>query len=95
MTLLGFLILVIIAAVCGALGQAIAGFSRGGCLVAALVGFIGAYLGMWLARQLGLPTVLPVTVDGETFPILWSIVGSALFSAVLSLLSGRRTRRTR
>lgn len=93
MSLFGLIILIIIAAVCGSLGQAIAGFSRGGCLVAAVVGFIGAFLGMWLAQQMGLPELLPVTIDGETFPILWSIIGSALFSAVLGLLSGRRRRR--
>ncbi|MBK8905487.1 MAG: hypothetical protein IPM53_30165 [Anaerolineaceae bacterium] len=94
MSLLGLIILIIIAAVCGSLGQAIAGFSRGGCLVAAVVGFIGAFLGMWLAQQLGLPEVLPITIDGETFPIVWSIIGSALFSAILGLLSGRRRRRS-
>lgn len=94
MTLTGLIILVIIAAICGSLGQAIAGYSRGGCLIAAIVGFIGALLGMWLGQQLGLPEVFPITVDGETFPVLWSIIGSALFSAILSLLSGRRSRRS-
>jgi uncharacterized membrane protein YeaQ/YmgE (transglycosylase-associated protein family) len=92
MTLTGLIILVIIAAICGSLGQAIAGYSRGGCLVAAVVGFIGALLGMWLGQQLGLPEVFPITIDGETFPVLWSIIGSALFSAILGLLSGRRRR---
>lgn len=92
MTLTGFIILVIIAAICGSLGQAIAGYSRGGCLVAAVVGFIGALLGMWLGQQLGLPEIFPITIDGETFPVLWSIIGSALFSAILGLLSGRRRR---
>ncbi len=92
MTVTGFIILVIIAAICGSLGQAIAGFSRGGCLVAAVVGFIGALLGMWLGKQMGLPEVFPITIDGETFPVLWSIIGSALFSAILGLLSGRRRR---
>jgi uncharacterized membrane protein YeaQ/YmgE (transglycosylase-associated protein family) len=92
MTVTGFIILLIIAAICGSLGQAIAGYSRGGCLVAAVVGFIGALLGMWLGQQLGLPEVFPITIDGETFPVLWSIIGSALFSAILGLLSGRRRR---
>ena len=94
MSLVGLIILIIIAAICGSIGQAIAGFSRGGCLIAAVVGFIGALLGMWLAQQLGLPEILPVTIDGETFPIVWSIIGSALFSAILGLLSGRRRRRS-
>lgn len=94
MTLIGFLILLLIAAICGSIGQALAGYSPGGCIVAAVVGFIGAFLGLWLGRQLGLPELFPVTIQGETFPILWSIIGSALFSAILSFLSGGRRRRT-
>ncbi len=90
MSLLGFIILMIIAAVAGSLGQALAGYSLGGCVISAVVGFIGAFLGLWLSRQLGLPAPLTVTVGGEPFPILWSIIGSALFTAVLGLISGRR-----
>jgi uncharacterized membrane protein YeaQ/YmgE (transglycosylase-associated protein family) len=91
MTILGLIILLAIAAVAGMLGQALAGYSLGGCLISAVVGFIGAFLGMWLARQFGLPEPLPITVEGETFPIFWSIVGSALFAAVLGLISRRRS----
>lgn len=93
MSIFGLIVLIIIAAICGSIGQAIAGFSRGGCLIAAVVGFIGAFLGLWLGRQMGLPEVFPITVDGETFPVLWSIIGSALFSAVLGLLSKQRATR--
>jgi len=89
MTLVELLILLLVAGVCGAIGQAIAGYSRGGCLVAIALGFIGAFLGVWLARALGLPELLPLTVGGTSFPILWSIVGSALFVAVISLISRR------
>ena len=50
-----FLILLLVAAICGAVAQAIAGFSRGGLLVAIAVGFIGALLGMWIQRATGAP----------------------------------------
>jgi uncharacterized membrane protein YeaQ/YmgE (transglycosylase-associated protein family) len=89
-SLLGILILLIIAAVAGMVGQALAGYSLGGCFVSMVVGFIGAFLGLWIARQFGLPEPLPISIDGETFPLVWSIVGSALFTAVLGLLSRRR-----
>lgn len=92
MTLLDFILLIIVAAVSGSIGQALAGFSYGGCIVSAVVGFIGAYLGMWLARQLGLPIFLPLTIGGETFPLIWSIIGSAILSVVLGLLTSRRRR---
>jgi uncharacterized membrane protein YeaQ/YmgE (transglycosylase-associated protein family) len=90
MSLLGLLLLLLIAAVAGSLGQALAGYSLGGCLISIVVGFIGAFLGMWLARSLGLPEPFPITIQGETFPLLWSIIGSALFAAVLGLITRRR-----
>jgi uncharacterized membrane protein YeaQ/YmgE (transglycosylase-associated protein family) len=90
MSLVGLLILLIIAAIAGSLGQALAGYSLGGCLISIVVGFIGALLGLWLARQLGLPEPLPVRIEGETFPVLWAIIGSAIFSALIGLLNRRR-----
>jgi uncharacterized membrane protein YeaQ/YmgE (transglycosylase-associated protein family) len=90
MTILDLIVLLIIAGICGALGQAITGFTRGGCLVAIALGFIGALLGMWLARQLGLPELLPVQIGTTSFPIIWSIIGSAIFVAIISLITRRR-----
>lgn len=90
MSLMGLIVLLIIAAVAGSLGQALAGYSVGGCLMSVVVGFIGAFLGLWLARTVGLPEPLPVSIAGETFPLLWSVIGSALFCAALGLISRRR-----
>lgn len=90
MTLLDLVVLLIIAGLCGALGQAITGFSRGGCLVSIALGFIGAIVGMWLQRQMGLPEPFPVRIGTTTFPIVWSVIGSALFVAVITLLTRRR-----
>lgn len=92
MTILDFVLLIIIAAVCGSIGQAIAGYSLGGCLVSAVVGFIGALLGMWVARLLGLPVFFSISLGGQDFPIIWSIIGSALFAIVIGLLTRRRAR---
>jgi uncharacterized membrane protein YeaQ/YmgE (transglycosylase-associated protein family) len=90
MTLIEFLVLLLVAGICGALGQAISGFSRGGCLVSVVLGFIGALIGMWIARNLGLPEPLPVVIGGRAFPVVWSVVGSALFVAIIGLLTRRR-----
>lgn len=89
MSITSFLLLLLVAAVCGTLGQMLAGYSFGGCLVSAGLGFIGALVGMWLAGQLGLPEPLRVTVDGESFPVVWSVIGSTLFVAGLSLFTRR------
>lgn len=90
MTIGGFIILLVIAALAGALGQALAGYSLGGCLVSIIVGFVGAFIGMWLARSLGLPTFLTLNIQGEPFPLVWSVIGSALFAAVVGLLTRGR-----
>lgn len=90
MSLLELLVLLVIAGVCGAIGQSIAGYSRGGCITAIAVGFIGALLGVWLARNLELPKMFVITVDDTEFPILWSIIGSALFVAVIALIGRSR-----
>ena len=83
MTLLDVIVLLIIAGICGSIGQAITGFSRGGCLVSIAIGFIGALLGMWVARLMGLPELFPVRIGTTSFPIIWSIVGSAIFVAII------------
>jgi uncharacterized membrane protein YeaQ/YmgE (transglycosylase-associated protein family) len=90
MTLFDVLILLLVAGICGSLGQAIAGYSRGGCLVSIALGFVGALLGMWIARQMGLPELFPVRIGGTSFPIIWSIVGSTLFVAVITLVTRSR-----
>jgi uncharacterized membrane protein YeaQ/YmgE (transglycosylase-associated protein family) len=90
MTLFDLLILLIVAGICGALGQAITGFSRGGCLVSIALGFVGAVVGLWLARTLNLPELFPVRIGTTSFPIIWSIIGSALFVALIALLTRRR-----
>jgi uncharacterized membrane protein YeaQ/YmgE (transglycosylase-associated protein family) len=90
MTLMGFLVLLVVAGICGSIGQAIAGYSAGGCLVSIALGFIGALVGMWLSRSLGLPELFVISIGGERFPVIWSIIGAALFVAVLSLITRRR-----
>jgi uncharacterized membrane protein YeaQ/YmgE (transglycosylase-associated protein family) len=90
MSLTQLLILLIIAAICGAIGKALAGGTRGGLLVSIVLGFIGALLGPWVAAQLKLPEPLVIHLSGHPFPVLWSIIGAALFVAFIHLISGRR-----
>ncbi len=90
MTLVQLLVLLLIAGICGSLGQAISGYSRGGCLVSIALGFIGALVGMWLASALHLPELFAVKIGTTSFPVIWSIIGSALFVAIISLLTRPR-----
>ena len=94
MELLGYslfdlLLLLVIAAICGAVGQAIAGFSIGGFLLSLVLGFIGAMLGLWAGTQLNLPALLVMDLGGQRYALLWPIIGALLFAIVLSLLAQR------
>jgi len=86
----GLLLLILIAAICGAIGSAIAGGTRGGLLVSIVLGFIGALLGSWIARQMKLPEPIVLHASGHAFPVLWSVIGSALFVALVHLFGRRR-----
>jgi len=90
MSLTSLLVLLVIAAICGAIGKAIAGSVRGGLIVSIALGFVGALLGPWVARALKLSEPFMVNVGGQPFPVLWSIIGAALFVAIIHLISRRR-----
>lgn len=90
MSLESFLLLLLVAGVCGSLAQGLVGYSHGGCLVSIALGFVGAILGTWLAHLLGLGELLAIQFGGQSFPIVWSIIGAALFVALLNLLRPRR-----
>jgi uncharacterized membrane protein YeaQ/YmgE (transglycosylase-associated protein family) len=86
MTLTQLLVLLLIAAICGGIGQSLAGYDLGGCLVSIVVGFIGAYIGMWLAGKFGLPEIFAIKIGGKTFPVIWSVIGSAVFTLIVALI---------
>jgi len=88
-TLPGLIILIVIAAVCGALGRALVGGVRGGFIVSMVLGFIGALVGPWIAHQLKLPEPFVLQIAGQSFPVLWSIIGAAVFVALIHLISRR------
>lgn len=90
MSILDLLVLLIVAALCGAIGQILAGYSIGGCITSTLVGFVGAVISTWLAGSLGLPELFSINVAGRAFPIIWSVAGSAIFVALLAILTRGR-----
>jgi uncharacterized membrane protein YeaQ/YmgE (transglycosylase-associated protein family) len=90
MTPVEFVLLLIVAGVCGSIAQALVGYSHAGCLGSIALGFIGALLGQWLAREMSLPEIFSIPIGGHNFPIVWSIIGASLFAAVLSLIARSR-----
>jgi len=91
-TLPGLIVLIVIAAICGAVGKALGGGARGGLIASIALGFIGALIGPWIALKLKISEPLVLRMSGQSFPIVWSIIGASLFVALLHLMSGRRSR---
>jgi uncharacterized membrane protein YeaQ/YmgE (transglycosylase-associated protein family) len=82
MTFSEVFVYLVIAGVCGAVARAFAGGSKGGFVISLLVGFLGALVGTWLARQLHLPAIFIVTIGRHPFPIVWSIIGGVVLVAL-------------
>src|SRR5262245_54840464 len=89
MSLESILILLLLFGICGSIGQAISGSWRGGILGSVIIGFLGWLFGSWLSRRLGLGELLPLNLGGWSFPVLWSVIGSALIGLLVGLFVGR------
>jgi uncharacterized membrane protein YeaQ/YmgE (transglycosylase-associated protein family) len=90
MTVLEFVVYLVIAGVCGAIARAFAGGTGGGFVISILLGFLGAFVGTWLARVFSLPALVIVAIGGHPFPIVWSIVGGMLLVAIAHALTRPR-----
>ena len=90
MGLVDFLLLILVGAICGAVAEMIVGFSPGGFLASVAIGFLGALIGTWLARQIGLPSIFALTIGGYTIEVVWAVLGAVILLLILSL-TRRRT----
>ena len=90
MTIVGLLVLLVVGAICGAIAEALVGWSPGGFLASAGLGFLGALLGTWLARVLALPSLLAVRIETVTIEPVWAVLGAVILLAVMSAVRRRR-----
>lgn len=87
MNLFGFLVLLIVASLCGSIGSAIAGYTSRGCLTSIVLGLVGAVIGTWFSKQTGIDDFLYI----HRIPVIWSVIGSAVFVAIVNAIS-RKTK---
>ena len=90
MTLLEFVVYLVIAGICGALARSLGDGTGGGFLISIMVGFLGAFIGTWLARMLHLPELVLVSIEGHPFPIVWSIIGGLVLVLIAHALTRPR-----
>ena len=89
MTITEILPLILVAVIAANVRQVIYSYSLGGYLVSVIVGFIGAFFGIGIARLFGFPEMIPFIIRGETFPVMWSIIGSITLLWILSSITSR------
>jgi uncharacterized membrane protein YeaQ/YmgE (transglycosylase-associated protein family) len=80
----------VIALTCGAVAQALLGYSHIGLLSATALGLLGALVGTWLANALRLPSMLTINIFGVQAELLWCTVGAILVIALTQALRSRR-----
>lgn len=90
MSILSILIMLLIASITGAIGANLAGRRKLGCVTSIVLGFIGALIGTLIAQTLDLPFFISLKFGSHQFPIIWAVIGSALFVAFLNLFSQRK-----
>jgi uncharacterized membrane protein YeaQ/YmgE (transglycosylase-associated protein family) len=95
-SLVEILVWLVVAAICGGIGSAIVGYSPGGLLASIGVGLVGAFIGTWLARAIGLPELLTLTFGDVRIELVWTILGAVILVGLISMMrrgSYRRYRR--
>lgn len=88
MTPTGIITAIIVGAIIGVLGRLVVpGKQAIGVLVTVLVGIVSAFIGTWLAHQLGIPTA---TAGIDWMELLVQVIVAALGVALVAGLTGRR-----
>jgi len=90
LTLQNLIVLLIVGALTGMIGERLAGYSHLGCITSIALGFIGALIGSWAVKQFDLPMIFSIEIGRTTFPVVWAIIGAAVLVAILGLARRRR-----
>jgi uncharacterized membrane protein YeaQ/YmgE (transglycosylase-associated protein family) len=84
-----FLVFLLIAAICGAIAEAILGYSPGGLLMSIGAGLVGAYIGQWLSMTLGIRSLIPIRVGDANIDLIFTVFGAIIFLVIVGVLRGR------
>lgn len=89
---MGFLWMIIVGAVVGALAKLIMpGKDPGGIIVTIILGILGGIVGGWLFGMLGLGGGADADGRGGFTGLIGSIIGAIILLAIYRMVTGRRT----
>lgn len=94
-SLIEVIVWLVVGAICAGIASALVGYSSGGFFLSAVIGVLGAMIGSWLARQLGLPPLLTFSFGDVRIELLWAIVGAAILVLILAAVRRPIYRRRR
>lgn len=85
MDLIEIIVLIIFAAVIGAFGQLLTDFDfkSGNFFISTLIGFMGAFIGIWVVRLYDFQIILPITFSGKTYPLIWILLSTSILVIVI------------
>ena len=84
MTILDLVIFLAVGAVCAGIAESLLGVGAG-CIGSIVIGWLGGFVGTWVARETGLPELFVLRVGGTAVPIVWTIVGSFALLAIVGV----------
>lgn len=68
------------------IGQMLIGYSSSGLVITAIMGFLGAVAGPFIADYLYLPPLFEVRIYNETFQMGWSITGAVVLVLIIGFM---------
>lgn len=89
MSIIDYFLIFVIVGVCGIIAQAVFNFRKSGFALSVLLGTIGAFLGVIIARMLEIPELLTIQIGYEAIPVFWSVMGSGIFAILLNIVIKR------
>ncbi|MFH1194224.1 MAG: hypothetical protein V1720_00850 [bacterium] len=93
MDIFHLIILILIAAIFGGIGQSVAGYNLSGCFLGIVVGLIGAIVGPMVAAYNELDPIFKISIMDKEYEMFWSMVGALVLSFIVGLfrrMSGAR-----
>jgi len=89
-----YLTLLLIAGACALGDQILRGFTLRGFLAATSVALFGTIMGWALGVGMSLPEIIPLHVEGQPFPLLWTFLGALTLLGALDFVEKRSRRKS-
>ena len=86
MGVLDFVILLVIAGVCGFLATQLMGARRVNIVVMVALGFAGALVGKLIYGYFHLPPIWVLWIGGNPFPVVWAVIGAAVVVGLFTFI---------